>query len=451
MKDRILIIDDEEGIRTQLCWALAGEYEVLQADAPGRALEIVRTQGPQLVLLDIALSTSQAEPDGLELLATFLEIDPLMKIVMVTGHDERANALQAIAKGAYDFYAKPIDLEEIKIIIKRALHIQRLERENQRLSEEIERRHKFQEIIGTSPNMDQIYRTIEKVAPTDATVLVVGESGTGKELAALAIHHLSTRAAKPFVTINCGAIPPNLLESELFGHERGAFTDAHIQRIGKFETSEGGTIFLDEIGELPLQLQVKILRFLQEREIERVGGREPILVDARVIAATNKSLLDEVRHKTFREDLYYRLSVITLQLPPLRERGQDILLLARAFLNRFSAEYNKSKLTFSASSEKALMNYGWPGNVRELENKIRRAVILTLGNKINPYDLGLEAHDTDKRLTLQEIREKTERKHVQEALKRHNWNITNAAKDLGVSRTTLYDIMEKYQIKKEQD
>jgi two-component system NtrC family response regulator len=450
MKDRILIVDDEDGIRTQLSWALAGEYEVLQAETPGRALELVRLQSPQLVLLDIALGTSQAEADGLELLATFLDIDPFLKVVMVTGHDEKANALEAISKGAYDFYAKPIDLEEIKIIVKRALHIQRLEKENQRLSQEIERQYKFQEIIGSSPSMEQIYRTIEKVAPTDATILVAGESGTGKQLTARAIHRLSSRACKPFVTINCGAIPASLLESELFGHEKGAFTDAHIQRIGKFETAAGGTVFLDEIGELPLQLQVKILRFLQEREIERVGGRELIMVDARVIAATNKSLLDEVQHKTFREDLYYRLSVITLNLPSLRERGQDIVLLARAFLNRFSSEYNRSKLTISAAAEKALVNYSWPGNVRELENKIRRAVILTLGNKINPYDLGLEEYDAGKRLTLQEVREKTETRHIQEALKRHNGNITNAAKDLGVSRTTLYDIMEKYRIKKEE-
>ncbi len=448
-RDKILIVDDEEGIRTQLAWALSAEYRVLQADSAAPALDIVRAENPNLILLDLALSTTQAEPDGLELLGTFLEKDPFLKVIMITGHDEKPNALEAIKKGAYDFYAKPIDLDEIKIIIKRALYIQKLEKENRQLAEELESKQKFEEIIGTSEKMEQIYRTVSRVAPTDATVLVVGESGTGKELIARAIHSLSPRSSKPFVTINCGAIPPNLLESELFGHEKGAFTDAHIQRKGRFEMAEGGTIFLDEIGELSLPLQVKILRFLQEKEIERVGGREPIYVDARVLAATNKALLEEVKLKTFREDLYYRLSVITINLPSLKERGQDILLLAHTFLSRFSAEYNKSKLTFSPAAERALLAYPWPGNVRELENKVKRAVILSLGNKITPYDLGLEQESGGKRPTLQELREQVESQFIQETLQRHQGNVTNAAKELGVSRTTLYDIMEKYKIKRE--
>ena len=446
-----MIVDDEEGIRTQLSWALTGEYDILQADSAARALLLMKSESPALVLLDLALSTSQAEPDGLELLGTLLEIDPFLKVIMVTGHDEKPNALEAIQKGAHDFYAKPIDLEEIKIIVKRALYIQKLEKENKKLSEEIEHKHQFEEIIGTSEKMEQIYKTVSRVAPTDATVLVVGESGTGKELIARAIHRLSQRSTKPFITINCGAIPPNLLESELFGHEKGAFTDAHIQRKGRFEMAEGGTIFLDEIGELSLPLQVKILRFLQEKEIERVGGRESISVDARVLAATNKTLLEEVKQKTFREDLYYRLSVITINLPHLRERGQDILLLARTFLNRFGTEHQKSKLTFSAAAEKALLAYPWPGNVRELENKVKRAVILSLTNKITPYDLGLEPESGGKHRTLQQVREQAESQHIQEALQRHQGNITNAAKELGVSRTTLYDILEKYKIKKEPD
>jgi len=450
-RDKILIVDDEEGIRTQLSWALSGEYDLLQADTAARALSLMKSESPGLVLLDLALSTSQAEPDGLELLGTLLEIDPFLKVIMVTGHDEKPNALEAIQKGAYDFYAKPIDLEEIKIIVKRALYIQKLEKENQQLTEEIEHRYQFEEIIGTSEKMAQIYKTVSRVAPTDATVLVVGESGTGKELIARAIHRLSQRSTEPFITINCGAIPPNLLESELFGHEKGAFTDAHVQRKGRFEMAEGGTIFLDEIGELSLPLQVKILRFLQEKEIERVGGRESITIDARVLAATNKSLLDEVKQKTFREDLYYRLSVITINLPPLRERGQDILLLARTFLKRFGTEHHKSKLAFAAAAEKALLAYPWPGNVRELENKVKRAVILSLTNKITPYDLGLEPESGGKRLTLQQVREQAESQHIQEALHRHQGNITNAAKELGVSRTTLYDILEKYKIKKEPD
>lgn len=450
-KDKILIVDDEEGIRTQLLWALRSEYEVWQADSASPAISITKSESPNLVLLDLALSSSQAEPDGLELLSMLLEIDPFLKVIMVTAHDERTNALKAILRGAHDFYAKPVNVDELKIIVKRALYVQKLERENRELSEELQRLHKFEEIVGSSEKMEQVYKTVLRVAPTDATVLVVGESGTGKELVARAIHRLSSRSSKPFVTINCGAIPPNLLESELFGHEKGAFTDAYIQRKGKFETAEGGTIFLDEIGELPLPLQVKILRFLQEREIERVGGRESISVDARVIAATNKSLLDEVKQKSFREDLYYRLSVITLNLPPLRERGQDILLLARSFLNRFSAEHNKRKLAFSAGAEKALLDYPWPGNVRELENKVRRAVILSLGNRISPYDLGLEQAASGKKLTLQQVREQAESKHIQEALARHQGNVSSAAKDLGVSRTTLYDILEKYKIKKELD
>lgn len=269
-KDKILIVDDEEGIRTQLAWALGSEYEIIQAESAAAALAALKSQAPTLVLLDIALSSSQTEPDGLELLGTLLEIDPFLKVIMVTGHDEKENALRAIQKGAFDFYPKPVDVTEIKIIVKRALYIQKLEKENQKLSEALERQHRFQEIIGSSEIMVRMYKTISMVAPTDANILIVGESGTGKELAAEAIHRISPRKSKPFTIINCGAIPAQLLESELFGHEKGAFTDAHIQRIGKFETAEGGTVFLDEIGELPLALQVKILRFLQKKQIERV-------------------------------------------------------------------------------------------------------------------------------------------------------------------------------------
>jgi two-component system, NtrC family, response regulator len=450
MKDKILIVDDDEGIRTQLNWALSGEYEVFLAENASQALEIAKKEKPDLVALDITLSPLEEEKSGLDIIEPLLEIDPLVKIIMITGHDEQQNALRAIHLGAYDFYSKPINLEELKMIIKRALHVQKFERQNKELTYRLlESTQEFEDIIGSSPKMKEVFRIVKTISITDATVLVVGESGTGKEMVAKAIHNRSLRKHKPFITINCGAIPETLLESELFGHEKGAFTDAQAQKKGKLEYADEGTVFLDEVGELTLPLQVKLLRFLQDHQIERIGGKNPIGLDVRVIAATNRSLLKEVNSRTFREDLYYRLSVITLDLPPLRERKDDILLLAQSFLNRSCLEYKKPGLSFSAKTLDKVRQYDWPGNVRELENRVKRAVILTQEKKISPSDLGLEYEETVKGTSLQEIKEEAEAERIKEALLHSNWNISKASKELEVSRATLYNLMEKYGIKRE--
>jgi two-component system NtrC family response regulator len=448
-KEKVLIVDDEEGIRTQLSWALQEEYEILLASNAEEALEVARKEKPNLIALDIALSSYEHEKDGLDILEDLLQIDPLLKVIMITGHGEKENALRAISSGATDFYTKPINLEELKIIIKRALHIQKLERENKALTENLEEK-KFEEIIGTSPKMVEVFKTIKKIATTDITVLITGESGTGKEMVSKAIHRQSLRKDKPFVTINCGAIPETLLESELFGHEKGAFTDAYTQKKGKFEYADGGTIFLDEIGELPLSLQVKLLRFLQDHQIERIGGKEPIALDLRIIAATNRPLEQEVQSKKLREDLYYRLSVITVHLPSLRERNDDVILLANTFLNIFSKEFNKPDLSFSHRSMLKLKEYNWPGNVRELENKIKRAAIMCQSKRITPFDLGFTHNESKKPFSLQSIREKAEKDAILEALNANDWNVSNAAKYLSVSRTTLYGLMDKYKLKQEE-
>lgn len=447
-KDKILIVDDDEGIRTQLNWALSPDYDVLLAENANQALEIAKKEKPDLVALDITLSPLEEEKSGLDIIGDLLEIDPSVKVIMITGHDEKVNALKAVKLGAYDFYSKPVNLDELKIIIKRALHIQKLERENRKLMSRLEEDKKFEEIISSSPKMQEVFRIIKTVSVTDATVLVVGESGTGKEMVAKAIHNRSLRKDKPFVTINCGAIPETLLESELFGHEKGAFTDAQAQKKGKLEYANEGTVFLDEIGELTLPLQVKLLRFLQDHQIERIGGKNPIDLDVRVIAATNRSLLEEVNLRTFREDLYYRLSVITVNLPPLSERKDDIALLANSFLSKFCVEYNKPGLSFGDKAIARLKQYEWPGNVRELENKVRRAVILSQDKKISCADLGFEEEEKIKGTSLQEIKEQAEVERVKEALLRNAWNISKASKELDVSRTTLYNLMEKYDIKK---
>jgi two-component system NtrC family response regulator len=450
-KEKILIVDDEEGIRTQLSWALQDEYEILLASNAEKALELTRKETPNLVTLDVALSPYEHEKDGLDILEDLLQIDPLLKVIVITGHGEEINALRAVSSGACDFYTKPINLEELKIIIKRALHIQRLERENKELTERLEEK-KFEDIIGISPKMIEVFKTIMKIATTDVTVLITGESGTGKEMVSKAIHRKSLRKDNPFVTINCGAIPETLLESELFGYEKGAFTDAYAQKKGKFEYADGGTVFLDEIGELPLSLQVKILRFLQDYKIERVGGKEPISLDLRIIAATNKSLEKEVKLREFREDLYYRLSVINIHLPPLRDRDDDVIILSSAMLNMFSKEFNKINLSFSHKSLLKLKEYSWPGNVRELENKIKRAVIMCQSKRITPYDLGFSTTGESKKpLSLQTIRENAEKEAILEALNANDWNVSNAAKYLDVSRTTLYGLIEKYKFKKEEE
>ncbi len=447
-KDLVLVVDDDEGIREQLKWSLSEDYEILLASYVSEAMEQVTEKRPDLVLLDIGLSPSPGDEEGMELLKQMVKSDPKLKVIMITGKEGRELALKAIELGAHDYFQKPIDIDDLKVIIKRALYVQKLEKENEVLFRRLEEEKRFEDLLGSCPQMLDVYEVIKRISATDATALVYGESGTGKELVARAIHYRSPRKGKPFVTINCGAIPENLLESELFGHEKGSFTGAHIQRKGKFEIAHGGTVFLDEIGELSSNLQVKLLRVLQEREIERVGGNLPIQLDVRVIAASNKNLDEEMDKGNFRQDLYYRLGVISVSLPPLRERGDDIILLAKSFLSRFSRDYSKRIRGFSPEAIRAMMEYRWPGNVRELENKVKRAIIMADGNVIQAQDLDLKFRPRMGDLSLREAKEKVEEEFVREALAVNKWNISKAAEELGVSRPSLYDLMAKYGVEK---
>ena len=443
-KPKLLIVDDDEDLRTQMKWALAQEYEVFLAEDRRSALEAVRTEKVAVVTLDLGLPPWPASvEEGFATLAEVLTIDPFIKVIIATGRGEKEHALRAVAEGAYDFLYKPVEIEELKVLLKRAFYLAGLEIERQELQSRVGD-ESFQGILGVSQKMAEVFATVRKVATTDVPVLISGESGTGKELVASAIHRLSRRKNYPFVVINCGAIPENLLEAELFGHEKGAYTGAHVQRRGRVEAAHSGTLFLDEIGELSLALQVKLLRFLQEQVIERIGGREQIKVDARVIAATNRDLKQAMKDGTFREDLYFRLGVISIPLPALRERQGDVMLLANAFLQRYAAESKKKLKGFANQAVTALVEYPWPGNVRELENRIKRAVIMAEGGKITPVDLEMGIPE-DKRagMSLKEAREALERDMVTRALTRNNDNITKAAEELGVSRPTLYELMEK--------
>jgi two-component system NtrC family response regulator len=449
---KVLIVDDDEDIRAQLKWSLAQDYEVLLAgDAPS-ALKLFNEHHPMVVLVDLGLPPQPTEPtEGLGLASDLLACDRLVKVIIITGQSERTVALKAVVNGAHDFLAKPVDVEELKIVIKRAVHMAALERDNLELEKQI-RVDTFEGMLGTSQSMQHVFGAIRKVATTDAPVLILGESGTGKEMAALAVHRRSVRHEAPFVAINCGAIPGTLLESELFGHEKGAFTGAHMRRKGRIENAAGGTLFLDEIGELSPALQVKLLRFLQEQTIERVGGREIIPIKARVIAATNSDLHKSMKEGTFREDLYYRLAVVVIHLPALREREDDIALLAQAFARSFSAENGKAHPPrFTRPALCALAKHPWPGNVRQLENCIRRAVIMADGRYITESDLGLSSPAPMPSLRLREARESVEREFVQRALQLHAGNISAAAEELGISRPTLYELIERLGLKRVED
>jgi two-component system NtrC family response regulator len=449
MKPTLLVVDDDPDIRSQLQWALNDEYELLLAGDRAGALEAFAGRRPAVVLLDLGLPPRPNDPEeGLATLAELLAADGLTKIIIITGQSEKENALRAIGSGAYDLLCKPVDLDSLKLILKRAFYIADLEREHRRMQDRFSA-DGFEGMLGDSPPMQAIFSTIRRVATTDAPVLILGESGTGKEMAALAIHRRSQRCSGPFVAINCSAIPETLLESELFGHEKGAFTGAHVQRKGRIEAAANGTLFLDEIGELSLAIQVKLLRFLQERALERVGGRTSIEVDTRIIAATNADLRKAIAAGRFREDLFYRLAVVTLKLPPLRDRAGDVPLLAKAFLRDALAQSGKKSLDFSASALRALQNHTWPGNVRELENRVRRAVIMAEGRHVTAADLELQAAASSTVCrTLKDAREAAEREAVLAALQRHNWKIARAAAELDVSRPTLYELMEKLNIRK---
>ena len=449
-KQRLLIVDDDEDLRTQMKWALAKDYEVTLAEDRESALAALAAKRPAVVTLDLGLPPQPAGvEEGFAILDEIINGYGQTKVIIITGRGEKEHALRAVEQGAYDFFYKPIQLDELKVVLRRAFHLAQLEREQRALKSRLSG-YTFEGMLGTSPKMQDVFSVIRKVATTDAPVLVAGESGTGKELVAGAIHRLSIRQANPFIVINCGAIPENLLESELFGHEKGAFTGAHIQRKGRFEMADGGTLFLDEIGELPMLLQVKLLRFLQERVVERVGGREQIEVDTRVIAATNRDLKEAMQTGNFREDLYYRLGVIFISIPPLRERSGDVLLMAKVFMERYAEENKKKIKGFTLDAIDAIEKYNWPGNVRELENRIKRAVIMCDGQKLTPGDLEMVAPQAPyEAMSLKEARECLEKELIIKSLIRNTDNLTKAATELGISRPTLYDLMEKFGLIKE--
>jgi two-component system NtrC family response regulator len=446
-RSRLLIVEDNEEIQTQLKYALQEDYAVSVAEDRKQVQAALQEEPPSVVTLDLGLPPSpDTAEEGLKALDDILAIAPSAKVVVITGNGDRANALAALERGAFDYHLKPVNLDELKVVLRRAAYVGQLERESADRLRGQEDSIRFTDILGSTPKMREIFAIIQRVAKTDATVLTEGQSGTGKELVARAIHAHSPRKNGPFVAINCGAIPETLLESELFGHEKGAFTGAHVQRKGKLEAAHGGTLFLDEITEMSLSLQVKLLRFIQEHEVERVGGRETIPIDVRVVAATNRSLDEALRSGRFREDLYYRLSVVTIRLPPLRERGEDIVLLANAFLRR-NGQALRRKARFSPEALEAIVKYPWPGNIRELENKVHRAVIMATGRVITPADLDLDPTVTiDTLPTLKEARDQSERWLIVNALVRNRGNISKAAQNLDISRPTFHDMLAKHSI-----
>ena len=454
--EKLIIVEDNEDIRNQLRWGLSKEYEVFVAGERLEALTLVKKHAPKVVTLDLGLPPDENGcEEGFRCLEEILQRIPSAKVIMITGNDDRANALRAVQNGAYDYYRKPFDLVELKVILKRAFHLATIESDNIRLQSSLEQHGTSPGgIIGTSSRMLEVFSSIRKVASSEVAVLITGESGTGKELVAKAIHEISLRKAKEFIAINCGAIPENLLESELFGYEKGAFSGANARVHGKVEFANKGTLFLDEIGELPLSLQVKLLRFLQEKTIQRVGGREDITVDARIIAATNRDIVKETEAGAFREDLYYRISVIHIKLPPLRDRGEDIMLLANFFLCRCGNEFGKKTRRFSPDSVKLLESYEWPGNVRELENKVQRAVIMSDSLVIGPEALDFSLRTAKEgihsftNLTLKDAREMVEREMVVTAIENQKNNMARTAEVLGISRPTLYDLVKKHNILK---
>lgn len=460
--ESILVVEDDSGIRRQLKWGLDKEYKVLLAEDGKKALELFMKHEPKVVSLDLGLPPdADGASEGLRVLEEILAQGKSTKIVVVSGNEDRNNALRAINLGAYDFCQKPMELDTLKIILERAFHLSNLEAENHRLqaSRVTDGSPSMKGIFSQCPQMEDIFSIIRKVGTIDVPVLILGESGTGKELVARAIHENSLRENGPFIPINCGAIPENLLEAELFGHEKGSFTGAQARVQGKVEFARGGTLFLDEIGDMPLLLQVKLLRFLQEKVIQRVGGREDIGVDARIVAATNIDIEEATRQGKFREDLYYRISVVTAKLPPLRERGEDIVLLANLFLRRFSHEFKRRTRCFSVASLRALNAYDWPGNIRELENRVKRAVVMAENQSIEPRDLGFSSESEPEEgqadpiaqsglnfsgLKLKEARGLVEKSVIAEALAAADGNIVKASEALGVSRPTLYDLMKKH-------
>ena len=437
---RILLVEDDVGLQKQMQWSLS-DYQVLVAGEAPTALNIFRRETPRVVIVDLGLPPLPDEgTEGLKLIEAFLTLEPATKIIVASGNSDRQNAVKAIALGAYDFFAKPIDPDVLLLMINRAFKLIELEDENRKL-QRAAHHSLFDGVIASSPRMLEVCKLIERLAPSTVSVLLLGESGTGKELLARALHTLNPRSAKKFVAINCAAIPDTLLESELFGYERGAFTGATRQQPGMIELAHGGTLFLDEIADMPLILQAKLLRFLQERTIFRLGGREPIEVDTRVVSATNRNLAEAMSQGEFREDLYYRLGEVSVEIPPLRDREGDAALIARILLERLAHESGEPR-KLSEDAIRAVSTYTWPGNVRELESRVKRGDLSTEGKFVTAAALGLAESDERRSFpTLRQARAETEIDMVRRALALSDYNISQAAKLLGVSRPTLYDIM----------
>ena len=444
----LLIVEDDRALQKQMRWAF-DQYETLTADDRENALAQIRRYQPPVVTMDLGLPPdADSVSEGFKLLEEILTLAPDTKVIVLTGQNDRSNALRAIALGAYDFFAKPFEIEMLGLTIDRAYRLHELQRENKRL-QSMQQPDVLSGLLTRDPALLRVCRTIERVSVSDATVLLLGESGTGKEILARAVHESSARRGERFVAINCAAIPENLLESELFGYEKGAFTGAARMTPGKIETANNGTLMLDEIGDLPHSLQAKLLRFLQERVVERIGGRQEIPVNVRIVCATHQNLKSLITGGGFREDLYYRLAEIVVNIPPLRDRSGDPALLAHAFVRRFAEEQNRGAMTMREDAVRAIEAHAWPGNVRELENCIKRAVIMADGNQITADDIGLSVADSDHEmpLDLRQARDDAERRVIITAMARADGNVVRAAELLGVSRPTLYDLMHRFGLK----
>ncbi|MCW2366269.1 two-component system NtrC family response regulator [Sphingobium sp. B7D2B] len=448
-RPKLLIVEDDPGLQRQLRWSYDG-YHILIAGDREEAMDILRAEAPPVVTLDLGLPP---DPDGITegmaALAQILAEAPATKVIVASGQGDRASARRAIAQGAWDFYQKPLDIDSLGHIVARAFHVHTLEQENRRLAEAVPADARvLGHMITASPEMLKVARMIERVASASVSVMLLGASGTGKELLARGLHEKSDRAAGPFVAINCAAIPETLLESELFGHEKGAFTGAVKTTSGKIEQAQGGTLFLDEVGDIPLALQVKLLRFLQERTIERIGGRQQIAVDCRIVCATHQNLEEMIAQSRFREDLYYRLAEIIVRIPALAERTGDAVLLARHFVARFAPELNAQVRGLASDAIAAIDAWHWPGNVRELENRVKRAVILAEGKMVTAGDLDLDgaAGEDGPVVNLRAVREAADQAAIRRAIARSEGNISGAARMLGVSRPTLYDLMKSYNL-----
>lgn len=454
MTRRLLIVEDDPGLQSQMRWCFSEDLQVSVASDRDSALTCLRREEPEVVTLDLGLPPDPGgASEGFRLLEDILQLAPMTKIIVVTGREDKENAVKAVGMGAADFYQKPLDADILTFVVNRAFRLAELERENRELAARGNGAN-IKGIVASSPQMLAICRTLEKVAPTDVTTLITGETGTGKELLARALHDLSQRAAKPFAAINCAAIPENLLESELFGFEKGSFTGATQSKKGKIESANGGTLFLDEIGDMPMALQAKLLRFLQERVVDRVGSVNPVPVDVRVVCATHRDLQRLIDSGQFREDLYYRISEITLDVPSVRDRDGDALVIARSLLNTLGKQMDRANLCFSEDAIAAINQYSWPGNVREMINKVKRATIMAEGKRVTADDLELITNNEgspQNHLNLRQVREHAERAAILQALQSCSYNMAKASRLLGITRPTLYNLTDKYKIETSQE